>query len=223
MFFHTPLLCTVGDVKGYASVTPKVVNSTAISVHLEPDEGIDCLLSMGFVSGSVCYAKDECGENYVCSNCFPLADNVHDVTFADLRPFKSYCFTAEVLYTRVNGTTASIKSNRKCAQTNQGVPSERPLDMEAGTVKDGDIEYIIITWKPPSIETRNGILTQYSITVAISNGTKINHRSSNTTLTWKTPPIQPYLKCEVTVSACTSVGCGPAANRTIGKDASLWE
>lgn len=205
------VLLTSVDVKGFASVTLEAVNLTAIIVQLEPEEGMDCLLAMGFMSARVCYTDSKCGEVAENKDCLNLADGVHDLTYANLQPFLSYCFTAEIYYTRDNGSSHTSIYSLGTGQTVQGIPTDMPHNLQ---ISDNDV-HLLVTWQPPPRSKWNGILTNYNASITISNGTIITAVLSSTT--WTTPLIEPHLKSEVKVAACTRAGCGPAASQTTCK------
>ena len=85
------------------------------------------------------------------------------------------------------------------------VPSGRPQNVTNGSIRSRSA---VITWEPPSEEDQNGIITNYTISVAVTgtNETFLLY-SVSTSITIAT--LKPYTTYFLRVAASTSVGQGP--------------
>ena len=65
-----------------------------------------------------------------------------------------------------------------------------------------------MTWQPPTEEDKNGIITQYTVTVTeVLTGVVQSHTTGNTQL--RVEALHPYYSYHCNVAAATVIGYGP--------------
>ena len=85
--------------------------------------------------------------------------------------------------------------------------------MPTVTVTTGNmLRTLILEWEPPS--SPGGIITTYMVTY---NDTTVN--TSNNDTNYTITGLDPYTNYSITVSACTSNGCGNQSDVVIGTTA----
>lgn len=114
----------------------------------------------------------------------------------------------------MNGLTKQTnkKKKKQPAQTptHQAEPSGPPQDVRCYSSSSTNI---LVSWRPPPVELQNGIITQYAIQYAASEGedtttqqiTGIPPESSEYLL----ENLEKWTEYQVTVTAHTDVGAGP--------------
>ena len=159
-----------------------------------------CLISTGFISGKICCSKMEatCGSTEK-EECYPAVNSSGAHTFYKLKPYQNYCLTAVI----ENGSFFKVSS--KNVSTSQSVPGCPPASLSV-TYN----ESVTIEWDPPPRECLNGDLKNYTITIKVTGdgGTSTKTLVTNEN-EYAIPEYNSTLDYEVSVSACTSVGCGP--------------
>lgn len=78
------------------------------------------------------------------------------VTLVDLRPSKTY----NLRMFAINSVGMSDSSNVITVTTKEAAPEGPPLDMKLEPLNSNSIR---VTWKPPKVDLRNGVLRSYSI------------------------------------------------------------
>ena len=205
----TPLISDY--VRGYTSVSIKDVSSTSITVGWQLEEGMECLISTGYISGELCCSEVE-AETRGCSGneqCRPAVTSSGSHTFSNLKPYQEYCFTASLLL-HENGSV--INSTSKIALTGESTPDCPPANLSV-LLSTSPPKDVWIEWEPPPQECLNGVLKHYNVTITTTDGRPKTHFPEETK--YSIPDYDSTLEYVVFVSACTSVGCGATATETI--------
>lgn len=112
----------------------------------------------------------------------------------------------------MNGLTKPKKNNPTPAQnpTHQPEPSGPPQDVNCYSSSSTNI---LVSWQPPPIELQNGIITQYTIQYAATEGEDtLPHHISGIppeTSQYLLENLDKWTEYRVTVTAHTDVGAGP--------------
>ena len=122
--------------------------------------------------------------------------------------FFPLCLVNSTIITRIKPN----KQTKKPAQTptHQAEPSGPPQDVRCYSSSSTNI---LVSWRPPPVELQNGIITQYTIQYAATEGedtttqqiTSIPPESSQYLL----ENLEKWTEYQVTVTAHTDVGAGP--------------
>lgn len=134
------------------------------------------------------------------------------VTLVDLRPAKTY----NLRMFAVNNVGMSEVSNVLTVITKEAAPEGPPLDMKLEAISS---RIIRVTWKPPRVDQRNGVLRSYSISYreydpAGRHFRQWHHQSVSPTREVESVLLQnlkPATRYGVLVQAKTSAGIGPAS------------
>lgn len=203
------------DMQGFENLAVDTT-STSIIVTWQLLPGMACLIAAGFMTGKVCYSKDE-----ECRPQLTSSSHCQDVVkegseeFRDLDSYTKYCIVAFVQHVGDNGTIAIINSTNITAMTKQDRPSGKPQNLFCFSKND----QLHAVWDSPPKTTWNGVLTQYQVNVTSDNNPPQN----------RTVPAGPAevatsfaynaaLQYGIYVSACTAVGCGPPASTSCGNN-----
>ncbi|KAJ8382903.1 hypothetical protein SKAU_G00036810 [Synaphobranchus kaupii] len=124
----------------------------------------------------------------------------------DLKPFTTYTF---LLAARSKHGIGAY-TNEISAETPQTQPSAPPQDVKCSSPSSTNI---LVSWLPPPVELQNGIITQYSVQYAATDGEDTSSRQIS-----NLPPdssqcllenLEKWTEYRVSVSAYTDVGPGP--------------
>ena len=80
------------------------------------------------------------------------------------------------------------------------------------TVAETDVTNISLTWQPPLLEDRNGIIQGYIVRVLSISGAPDTREITTTYMNITITSLTPYTVYECVVSAYTAVGTGPSSN-----------
>ena len=81
---------------------------------------------------------------------------------------------------------------------------------------------IILTWEPPLIHERNGIITTYTITQVVAGNVTV---FTTTALMLQVDDLRPFTSYTYDVAASTAIGRGPstpATSEMTPEDGRLW-
>ncbi|XP_051285397.1 receptor-type tyrosine-protein phosphatase delta isoform X4 [Dicentrarchus labrax] len=124
----------------------------------------------------------------------------------DLKPFTTYTFR---LAARSKHGVGAY-TNEISAETPQTHPSGPPQEVRCYSSSSTNI---LVSWRPPPVELQNGIITQYSIQYAATEGedTTAHHISSipPESSQYRLENLEKWTEYHVTVTAHTDVGAGP--------------
>lgn len=134
------------------------------------------------------------------------------VTLVDLRPSKTY----NLRMFAVNSVGMSESSNVLTVTTKEAAPEGPPLDMQLEAISSHSIK---VTWKPPRVDLRNGVLRSYSISYreydpAGKQFKRWHHLSVTATREVESivlKNLKPSTKYGVLIQAKTHAGIGPAS------------
>ncbi|XP_054889978.1 cell adhesion molecule DSCAM-like isoform X2 [Poeciliopsis prolifica] len=131
------------------------------------------------------------------------------VTLVDLRPATTY----DLCVFAVNSVGASDASNVLTFTTQEAAPEGPPLDLQLQAVSTRSIR---VTWKPPQVELRNGVLRSYTISYRDYDAPvqKWSHLTKTATGDQESvllTDLQPSSRYDVLIQAWTNAGEGPAA------------
>ncbi|XP_045886031.1 Down syndrome cell adhesion molecule homolog isoform X2 [Micropterus dolomieu] len=134
------------------------------------------------------------------------------LTLVDLRPAKSY----NLRMFATNSVGMSEASNVLTVTTKEAAPEGPPLDMKLEALTSHSIK---VTWKPPRLDLRNGVLRSYSISYreydpAGRQFKRWQHLSVTATRELESvilSNLNPSTKYGVLVQAKTNAGIGPAS------------
>ena len=203
---HCHLYC-VDDIHfSGLSVTPNT--STALLVSWKTDPGTACLMNTGRVSGSICYVETvgNCSRKKgFCDHQKKIPPDAVNYTIKGLRPARSYCVYLKVEYDWNDSVVSLDGLLPKTGLTNEDIPVCPPQNLTHLTNADKGL--LEVRWTAPPEECRNGNIQNYRVNL---NG-EINTLTSLT----KTFPYDPKISYNISVSACTSPGCGPIASEVI--------
>ncbi|XP_029297464.1 protein sidekick-2-like [Cottoperca gobio] len=134
------------------------------------------------------------------------------LTLADLRPAKAY----NLRMFAINSVGMSETSNVLTVTAKEAAPEGPPLDMQLEALTSHSIK---VTWKPPRLEHRNGVLRSYSISYreydpAGRQFKRWQHLSVTATREVESvilSNLKPSAKYGVIIQAKTNAGVGPAS------------
>ncbi|XP_070818698.1 cell adhesion molecule DSCAM-like [Chaetodon trifascialis] len=134
------------------------------------------------------------------------------LTLVDLRPAKTY----NLRMFATNSVGTSEASNVLTVTTKEAAPEGPPLDMELEGFTPHSIK---VTWKPPRLDLRNGVLRSYSVSYREYDPTgrqfkRWQHLSVTATREVESvvlSNLKPSTKYGVLVQAKTNAGIGPAS------------
>jgi len=206
------------DIKGFENISVEKTTSTSITVQWQLLPGTACLIAAGFLTGKVCYYKQEGGDN-VChvtnDHCWQVAeDDLQDSTmkFIDVESYTKYCVIAFVTLDGHNDSNTIINFTSTTAVTKQGKPTAKP-QIQRCSIKQNQIQVI---WNPLPEPNQNGILTHYQVTATSNGSLPQNHTVlPGSDLLATKLSFNIAFHYVISVSACTVVGCGPPDNCTV--------
>ncbi|KAL6117755.1 uncharacterized protein ACO6RY_15478 [Pungitius sinensis] len=134
------------------------------------------------------------------------------LTLADLRPAKHY----NLRMFAINSVGMSEASNVLTVTTKEAAPESPPLDMQLKGLTPHSIQ---VTWKPPRLDQRNGVLRSYSVSyreydAAGRQFKRWQHLSVTATRELESvvlSNLRPSTPYGVIVQAKTNAGVGPAS------------
>ncbi|XP_008418309.1 Down syndrome cell adhesion molecule-like protein 1 homolog isoform X2 [Poecilia reticulata] len=131
------------------------------------------------------------------------------VTLADLRPATAYNLRAFA----VNSVGTSDASNVLTFTTQEAAPEGPPLDMRLQAVSTQSIR---VTWKPPQVELRNGVVRSYTVSyrdydALVQKWWLLTKMATGDQESVLLTDLQPSTRYDVLIQARTDAGEGPAA------------
>ena len=141
-------------------------------------------------------------------------------TFSELHPFYTYyCEVSAVTIgsgPSVNASFTTPEDGKNSDALNYWfnsfilVPSASPINLLASVLMSTSV---LLTWDPPPLSDRNGIITEYNI-IFIEVGSSNVQLFTTTTNKLNVSMLSPYTLYNFALSANTSVGMGPLSNYT---------
>ncbi|KAK0140744.1 Protein sidekick [Merluccius polli] len=133
------------------------------------------------------------------------------VTLIDMRPHSSY----DIRMFAVNSVGLSQASNVVTVTTREAAPSGAPLDVQLEALTPRSIK---VTWKPPKMELRNGVLRDYKISYREYDSTSRRFkewyhqrvRATGGLESTVLNNLRPATQYNVEIRASTMAGMGPA-------------
>ena len=208
----------LADIKGFENISIKKTTSTSITVQWQLLPGTACLIAAGFLTGKVCYYKQE-GEDQVChvtnDHCRQVAEeDLQDSTmeFIDVESYTKYCVIAFVTLSGHNDSNTIINSTSTTVVTKQDKPTAKP-QIQRCSIQQNQIQVI---WNPLPKPNQNGILTHYQVTATSNGSLPQNHTVfPGSDLLATELSFNAAFHYVISVSACTIIGCGPPDNCTV--------
>ena len=183
-----------------------------MSYQLEPGAG--CLLAQGLLASNICYTRiqssDTCSSSVLNTqevvNCTNVGSEGGQLS---LPRYHTFCVVATIWSKLLDMNT----STNLLIPANEGVPSQQPRSL---TVSQAANDALNISWSAPPNESWHGIPYDYRLNISTAGGELVN---STLQPVWYTSLMyQNYnssLTYNVTILACTRVGCGPLASSTV--------
>eukprot|EP00043_Microstomoeca_roanoka_P020559 m.251052 g.251052 ORF g.251052 m.251052 type:complete len:4501 (+) comp17182_c0_seq1:360-13862(+) len=114
------------------------------------------------------------------------------------------------LYTLDTTTGNLIALDSILAKTAEDVPAGPPLSVQAQAINS---THIRVSWQPPALALRNGIITNYTVAVdSVDSGqSSFSATTDGSARMIVAGGLKPYTRFSITVSASTSVGKGPSS------------
>ena len=192
-------------------------NSTDVTVTYELNSIAICLLSRKLVLLHICSRKQDIIK-YDCTSPIKSME-CHNITAGQghiiLPRYVNYCLIGPVFIT--SNSHFTINSTIITIEADEGTPSSPPRDVSL-KVEDDEL---ILQWKAPLSDSWNGIPSSFNIRL-LRNGeqdsTNVSANLSRGTTYMYSKHFQYHFgtKYNVTISACTKIGCGPVAINTVG-------
>ena len=92
------------------------------------------------------------------------------------------------------------------------MPSDVPLGIQATPANS---RTLTLTWRAPSEDTHNGIITQYLVNISVSEtGERFQRIVDGAAETLTLNNLHPYYEYSYVIAAATSVGTGPFSVRS---------
>lgn len=181
-------------------------------VHYELLHGAECLLKDGYLLSQICYKY--LLKEAVCSDAL-LKDSDANCSRIDtekgyitLPRYHKYCVAAGISGLNRDSLSLMIPAN-------EGIPTGQPRNLAVHVAPNSMIR---AQWTAPPFEEWKGIPEMFSVNVSVDqrliNSTNIPVQSLSDYET-SFPLNEEGDNYTVTVSSCTSVGCGPSAEKTI--------
>ena len=203
---------SVGNIPTFAGGKLSYVNdSTSVKVQYELEPGAECLITEGYLQAHICHA------NITQEECFiPILNSkdlncsiIYKVRGSILLPrYHDFCIIAEISSSSVldfNGSSVSL-----FIPANEGVPSIAPDGLTV------DVANSTVSWQALPVGSWNGVPDSYKLEIsAIQRPVKLIHIPAplglEEVIKYKYAPSYNSSKdYSISVSCCTSVGCGPA-------------
>ena len=214
MYMHTYFL---GNIPTFANRQLYYTNSSSskVMVYYELQPGARCLLEDRLLQSRICYissTEEECLASAVIGNrntiCISINAEHGNIT---LPRYHNFCLVAEI-----SSTVLDFNSAYKILRVpaNEGIPASKPSSFSVRVVD----EYVEIRWEAPPLDSWNGIPESYSL------NTSVNGRLVNSTWISVQADLNEYRVYQsydsmktynITLSSCTSIGCGPIASSSI--------
>ncbi len=176
----------------YSTLEVADVTPTTMTVSLRVSNGLDCLLTNAPFTANVCISPSPSNSQ----SCSSVLGPAFSHTFTDLNWNTDYSIKGKLTVLDVqNMTLRSVKQ-----VTAVGVPPLPPRNLSIILV-DG-VEKLLLSWVKP-----DGFVTQYNVSIVDSSGGNMQYNVTGLSTIVDAP--SDGVKYLVSVSACTSVGCGP--------------
>ena len=202
------------DVLGFVQQPNESINMTAVFIHYELNSLAKCLLSRGLVLLQMCSSEQavevECSTSVDSMTCQNITIDQEPLV---LPRYHNYCVVGPVAY--LTDSHFTVNSTVVRVHADEGIPKDPPDHLTLKNINGS----LTIQWEAPPRDTWNGILSWFNVTVS-QNGkslysTNVSANSTDGKYT-KSLKYEYNTNYNVTVSACTRVGCGPPAVRTTG-------
>lgn len=185
-----------------------------VIVHYELQPGAVCFLSDGLLQSQICYKistqEEECSAAAVNSSNAHCSSIVTEKGNITLPRYHTYCVVADLSSDVLD---LNESSQFLVIHANEGIPTSKPRDLVA-LIRNNSLK---IQWDAPPAEAWNGIPDSFSMNISVDgrlvNSTRVPvHAQSHYETIF--PSKKSGVNYNVTVSSCTSVGCGPIAVKT---------
>ena len=183
-------------------------NSTSVAVYYELEPGADCFLAKGILQARICYtlsAENNCTASLVDNanvTCVGI-DGERGQIF--LARYYDFCVMATIS-SSVPNFTDSVRTLKVSA--NESVPDKPSLSAE---IVNGTLE---ISWRALPYKAWHGIPHSYTLNTTVNgrlvNSTQVHVQSDRNDFELY-EPYDSTKSYNISLSACTSVGCGPIA------------
>lgn len=154
--------------------------------------------------------EEDCPTSVDKMTCHNITTNEQYIV---LPRYHDYCVVGPVVYPSDSHFT--VNSTVVRVQANEGIPENPPDHLTLKNINGS----LTLQWEAPPRDTLNGILLQFNITVS-RNGEPVYATyvpaDSNDGKYTKYLQYKYDTNYNVTISACTRVGCGPPAMKTTG-------
>jgi hypothetical protein len=188
-----------------------------VSYQLEP--GAECLLGDGLLHSDICYAATQSSDT--CSpDLFNTLDHVNCTSIISesgnlsLPRYQTFCVVAKVWSDLLD---MNVSTRTLTLPANEGIPSEKPKNLLASPVSTA----LNISWSAPPEESWHGIPYGYSLNISTAGGELVYSREAVLSNSLMYKNYNSSLAYNVTISACTRVGCGPITSTIISHDDQL--
>ncbi|KAM4586686.1 cell adhesion molecule Dscam1-like isoform 2-T2 [Fundulus diaphanus] len=133
-------------------------------------------------------------------------------TLVDLRPAATY----DLRLSAVNSVGTSVASNVLTFTTHEAAPEGPPIDVKLQALSSDSIK---VTWKPPSVELRNGVLRSYIVSYReydleaqqFKNWQQFSVTATSEEESAVLTNLKPSTQYNVHVQAKTNAGLGPVS------------
>ena len=184
-----------------------------MSYQLEP--GAECLLGDGLLHSDICYAATQSSD--ICSpDLFNTLDHVNCTSIISesgnlsLPRYQTFCVVAKVWSDLLD---MNVSTRTLTLPANEGIPSEKPKNLLASPVSTA----LNISWSAPPEESWHGIPYGYSLNISTAGGELVYSREAVLSNSLMYKNYNSSLAYNVTISACTRVGCGPITSTIISR------
>ena len=212
-------------MNGFSNFSVEAATPTEVEAEWGFDAGMHCLLSRSLAQGTVCFTTLITGQvcpSVISENCQAISPEATRLSFTSgIRPYTEYCFVALLILnndstTATNHTAKTLASMKASVRSQESSPNGRPTDFNLSVLQEPSSS-LHINWGPPLQIHCNGVLTHYNLSVSKGQGVAANVSAVRAGQEQYEEEIEydPSVNYQVSVSACTSVGCGPTATQTI--------
>ncbi|KAJ8280104.1 hypothetical protein GJAV_G00050580 [Gymnothorax javanicus] len=132
------------------------------------------------------------------------AAHERNTILSDLRKGTEYEIKIRPYFNELQGVDSPMLLVRTPAE----VPSAPPQAVTVVTVQLGNASGVTVSWEPPPIEARNGIIQQYRIWCLGNDTQAVNQTTDGKSLSATLSGLQPSVLYQVEVAAVTSAGVG---------------
>ncbi len=192
-------------VRQHSKINATDFSEDTLTVSLQMSNGLDfdCLLKNSPFTAKVCISSSLSDS----ASCGFISLPTLSYTFTDLDWNTRYFIQGRLSI--LDFTNITLQSF--IVTTRVGVPNVPPRNL---TITQSDSGKLLISWLQPDKEKLRGSVTQYHVYIVDSLGSKMNFNVTNLSLKLDAPSEGVEYE-SVSVSACTSAGCGPIVSQNI--------